>query len=142
MANGEASKFRLEHAVAVAWGGLQATQRLRALVVVASKVLPPPLGANSLCALPIAQSILGSVTAVILNGLVFGVPIRCYPKRAIKGGLFGIRRVEVLACSLNFVARIRAARAAVARTREAVGPRLLKGQKVIPLFWCNSNGIP
>ena len=37
---------------------------------------------------------------------------------------------------------LRAERADVAPTREAAGPRLLKGQKVIPLFWCNSNVIP
>ena len=145
MANGEASKAQIVHAVAVACGGLQATKCRRALAVAgarASSVLPWPYGANPLRTLPWAQSILGVVGAVILNRLVLGVPVRCFPKRAVKGGLFGIWRMEVLDCTLNFVAFIRANRADIAPTREAAGPRLLKGQKVIPLFWCDSNVIP
>ena len=126
---------------------MQATKRRRALFVAgarASKVLPWPYGTNPLRAHPWAQSIWipGIVAAVILNRLVLGVPVRCFPKRAVKGGLFGIWRIEVLDCTLNCVAFIRANRADVAPTRKAASPRLLKGQKVIPLFWRNSNGIP
>ena len=88
----------------MAWGGLQALKSLKALFVPRSLVLPSPLCANPLRALPWARSILGRVAEVILNGLVFGVPVRCYPKRAVKGGLFGIWRKVILARSLNFVA--------------------------------------
>ena len=111
MAHGEAFEAQVVHAVAVAWGGLQATKRPRAIWVVgarASNVLPWPYGANPRRAHPWAQSIRipGRVAAVSLNRLVLGMPVRCFPKRAVKGDGCVVWRVEVLAWTLEFVAKI------------------------------------
>merc|ERR1719410_747888 len=147
VAHGEAFEAQVVHAVAVAWGGLQATKRPGAIWVVgarASNVLPWPYGANPRRAHPWAQSIRipGRVAAVSLNRLVLGMPVRCFPKLAVKGDLFGVWGVEVLVTTLNLVAFVRANRAAVAPAREAAGPRLLKGEKVVPLFGRDSNVVP
>lgn len=77
VANGEASKRQIKHAIAVPWGGLQASKRRRALAVIASNVLGYPIGTNRLRALPWTPSILARVAAVILNHLVLSVPVRC-----------------------------------------------------------------
>ena len=99
VANGETSKRRIEHAVAVPWGGLQATKRPRALAMVAplaNLVLRSPNGTNRLRALPWAPSILGIVAAVILDRLVLGVPVRRYPQRAVIDDFLRIRRWKCL----------------------------------------------
>mmetsp|Transcript_15471 Transcript_15471/g.49675 ORF Transcript_15471/g.49675 Transcript_15471/m.49675 type:complete len:286 (-) Transcript_15471:634-1491(-) len=143
VADGETSKRRIEHAVAVPWGGLQATKRPRALAMVAplaNLVLRSPNGTNRLRALPWAPSILGIVAAVILDRLVLGVPVRRYPQRAVIDDFLRIRRMEVFARSANPVARNPVEIAA--RTREAIFPRLLKCKKVLPLFWRDSCCIP
>ena len=64
----------------------------------ASNVLPWPYGADPLRAHPWARSVLGIVTAVVPNRLVLGVPVRCFPKCAVKGDSCGIWRVWKCAC--------------------------------------------
>jgi hypothetical protein len=105
----------------------------------ATLVLGSSFGANRLCTLPRAPSIPGCVAAIILNGLILGVPVCCDPQRAVKGCLFGIRRMVVLAFGLDFVALCQTI---VACTREPIFPCLLKRKEVIPFFWRYSFGIP